>query len=198
MVDQGMNGSASERASVDRGGRTTSVRGKIVAVFTLMVAVISVFIYVFFPWIYERQAHAALVRSTASVGAMAAFSVRAAVIFDDVDAMAEGLEGVLEAEDVIFVRVLSLRSESLAVLQRDGAVLPPVAPGLLEAGFTEDGLGYRALIPVVYRDERMATIDLGVSLEALRAQLRSMRTVVGVVAASVFLLGLRQRSGSVP
>ena len=167
-----------------------SVRGKIVAVFTLMVAVISVFIYAFFPRIYERQAQAALVRSTASVGAMAAVSVRSAVIFEDVSAMTEGIRGAMEAEDVRFVRVLSLRSESLAVLQRDGAALPAVAPGLLEAGFTQDGLAYRALIPVVFRDERVATIDLGVSLVALRAQVRSMRVVAGIVAASVFLLGL--------
>ena len=169
--------------------RVSSVRGKIGAVFTVMIAVISVFIYVFFPRVYEREAREALARSAESVGAMAAFSVRAAVVFEDSESMISGLQGALESDNVLFVRVLAPSGETLAVLRRDEAV-PTLDPDPPVAGFAEDGMSYRVLVPVRSAGGVVATLDLGVSLEALREQVRSMRTLVGFAAASVFILGL--------
>ena len=85
--------------------RPRTIPAKLAAWFALVIAVISVFLFVFFPAQLGSQAREALFGRAASISEMAAFSVRSALVFDDREAMKEALAGAAHNEEVLYVGV---------------------------------------------------------------------------------------------
>lgn len=170
-----------------RQARPATLRFKLAALFALVIGAISAFIFLFFPARLAEQAMSALIGKAHSIGQMAAFSVRSAVLFDDREAMKESVRGALENEDLLYISVTGA----------DGKVLAYHASALAQNGDAHAMAGtplskgvYRISLPVEFDGEQIGKVHVGLSLQNLRSDVRNARQVAAMVSVVILLVGM--------
>jgi signal transduction histidine kinase/CheY-like chemotaxis protein len=165
-----------------------SLRTKLVVVFTVLVGVIAAFVGVFFPERLERQSVLALSQRARSIGVMAAYNVQSALVFDDRDAIADGLSGALQNTDLLYIAVYDAYGRLVA------GVGPANAAAYLSAdagdGVDERGSAYLVSVPIVFDNVDLGRVRLALSLQQLRSETRRARTVVAIVSGTILFLGV--------
>jgi len=165
-----------------------SIWMRLVGLFTLVIGAIAIFIFLYFPAKLEQQAFDALQAKVTSIGAMAAFSVRSAVVFEDHAAIIEGLGGVLENQDVLYVEVVDPAGGVIASLSAPGS--DPGAAAHRVGGVSADGLSYHTATPILLSGQEIGQVHLGVSLEGLRSEIATTKSAIQIMSLVIFLIGL--------
>ncbi|MDQ7051346.1 MAG: CHASE sensor domain-containing protein, partial [candidate division KSB1 bacterium] len=165
-----------------------SYRSKLIAVFTLLIAAISFFIYLFFPNRFEDGAYSQFIANTKSITRMTAFSIGTAVFFEDIEGIEDALAGVRQNKDIIYIRVTNREGRVLwHYSQNSGIVIPT---HLVKSQISEDRLTYHVIEPLYQTNRRVGTLQMGFSLASLRAEVTKMRRTIALVSLVVSLIGL--------
>ena len=161
-----------------------SVRDKLAIPFALVVGAMSLFVYLYFPSTMERRELAALEARGRSLGAVAAFGVQAAVVFEDERNMEAALEGIVGSGEVVYAQIR----------RPDGEVLSQVFDeGLGGEHDAEVGPGQpltSVTVPVTMNTDTIAEVMIMLSRADLRENLADMRRTVQIVALTMFFVGV--------
>lgn len=183
----GLDATMQSIVSMRRMVHGATIRTKLAVLFALVIGAISAFIFLFFPARLAEQATTALVGKAQSIGEMAAFAVRSAVVFDDREAMREALRGALENEDLLYISVTGETRNVLAYQAspdaRDGDAHP-----VLDKDASERV--YRIVVPIEFNEEEIGKVHVGISMVQLRAEVRQAREVAAIVSAAILLVGI--------
>ncbi len=166
-----------------------TLRAKLAALFALVIGAISLFVFLFFPAALKRQAESALAGKAQSIGALTAFSVAPALVFDDDETIREVLRGALQSGDVLYVEVTDPSGRVLAA-----------APAARQPAFNrqevegpqarDDQAVHRLSTPIEFQNRKIGHVRLGLSLEGLHADVQRLRELGGLVSAAIFLVGM--------
>jgi PAS domain S-box-containing protein len=164
------------------------IRDKLIVAFSALVAAIALFVFAFFPARLERQAMSATLAKSAAIREMAAYSLRAGLLFEDTVAVHEVLAGAARARDVSFLAVWNTAGRLVA---SQGTGIPrelPVATtdGLISA----DGRTLIATIDIASASTKVGTLALGISLVPLRAEIAQARQVGALVGVLILVVGI--------
>ena len=164
-----------------------SIPAKLAILFTIIIGAIATFFFWLVPTQLGIQARDALVGKAQSIGEMAAFSVRAGVVFEDHEAMKDALAGAAKNPDVLYVAVATPDRQVLAFHRAEDA-----RPGDAHATDAADVASsiYRVRIPVEWEGDTIAFVSLGMRTSRLEAQVRRARQIAALVSALVFLVGM--------
>lgn len=162
-------------------GFRLTVRTKLVTLITALIAVISVFIYVFFPNRLEQRAMAGLVARAESIAEMTAASVSPGLFFEDMGAVAEALKAAQQNGDLVYVAVYDNAGQIFASYNRDGT--SPV-------GADQEDMLYETNVPVVHDNDQIGQLHMGLSLEELKTEVASSRYTVALVSCVIFVVGM--------
>jgi len=167
-----------------------SLRFKLSASFAVLLGVISTFVFLFFPATAERRAMESLEERTSSIGAMAAHSVRSALVFDDRTGMEDALRGTFGDSDVLSAELIDPGGRVLLALRPEGLVDETGRP----IGPVGDVRGtqtvHRSITPVLLQDRELGSVRLEFSLRSVEAEVSSARRSIALVSLSMFLAGL--------
>jgi signal transduction histidine kinase/CheY-like chemotaxis protein len=158
------------------------IRAKLILVTILLIGLISLFIYLFFPARGEHQAQAALFAKGRSIAAMTAYNVAPALYFDDPETLEEALASARQNPDVVSVAV----RDTAGVLVLGQGLASPTDP--LEG--TVDPESIRIDEPVAFRGVRLGSLAVILSLVEVRAETSRNRRAVAVVSLLIFTLGM--------
>lgn len=169
-----------------------SVRFKLMAYFAGLMAVFSVFIFLFFPSAIERQALRGIRLQAASIGAMAANSVASAILFEDSEAMQDAMAGPFATEEVKFVRIVSPEDKPLAYIGSPSGDLDFGRAVALDSQIKRlgDQKTLHFSFPVEFAGESIGTVQLVLSLAYVKADVAQARHLVLLVSLLVFAMGL--------
>jgi two-component system cell cycle sensor histidine kinase/response regulator CckA len=170
--------------------RLLSVRSKIFSLVTLLIAVISVFIYLYFPATLERQAITAISHKAEVICQITAFNLGPALLFHDTTTVNEILMAAREDDDVVYVVVRDTMGRVLAAIDEPAAVAARYTDAARGQPLTEDRRFYRAYTPIADRNATFGELYLGISLVHVADDVRSTRNTVAVVSVLIFLLGV--------
>lgn len=163
-----------------------SIPAKLVLLVAVIIGAIATFFFYFVPAQLEQQAVTALTGKARSIGIMAAYSVRSAVVFEDDEGMRDALAGAMGNEAVLYAAVTTPDGVVITFLETEGT-------NTYDAdGETEDGDAsavHRVSTPVEWEGETIAFVALGMRTTGLRQQVLHARQVAAVVSFLVFLLG---------
>ena len=163
---------------------------KFFLVSTLLVGLVCLFIFLYFPPQQERTLMRALNARARSIAGMMAYNLSAAVTFDDTAAIDTIVHGARRNPDLVYAVVLDRSGREL---HADGGPLAEHAgfrDAPLDDPVSADGLVFRVSEPVVFRGPEIGRVYLGFSLEGPRLEARRLRVLVGLVSLVVFLLGM--------
>jgi signal transduction histidine kinase/ActR/RegA family two-component response regulator len=165
------------------------IREKLLVGCSLLIAVIAVFVYVFLPARLERQAMSAVIGRAEAIRDMTAYSLSAALFFDDTVAVAEVLSGAARERDVALLRVVGARGNFVAarsLSHTDG--LPQ--NGTDRDYVTADGQLYVTTAPIRHGSERVGSLMVALSLSQLRRDVAQARRLGLVIGLAIFLIGV--------
>lgn len=162
--------------------RHASVRGKLIVVMTVVVAVLSIIVYVYFPSKLRREALRAVGAKAESIAAMTAYSVTPALVFDDHRSALEAFEGARRNADLDYVAVYDEAGGLFAAYPANaGSWLPPSRTGNRER--------YETSTIIRHDGRSIGRLYLGLSLKTVNEQIAQTRRTVGTVALSLFAFG---------
>ena len=155
---------------------------KLFTVVGFLIAVISSFIFVYVPSQLEEQATRNLRGKAISIAEMTAYSVGAAVHFEDREAAQDALQGAR----------LNPELRSIVVYDRQGLVFVSYDPALGQHGALpadDDQDLFTLDTPIRMYGESVGTLKASFSLAGLRQEVRRARAAVAAISALVFLFG---------
>jgi diguanylate cyclase (GGDEF)-like protein/PAS domain S-box-containing protein len=194
-----------------------SIRTKLTLVMTLLLAITSVAVYVYFPSRLKAQALDSVAQKAAALTEMTAYSIARGVSARDPVAVAEVLTAMRRTPDLVYIVVLDGRDVPYAVFNdleanemhfRDIPMhriaelrfLRGVAPpGLGErgatarevtGGFSADSTVYQASSPVRYEGRLVGRVYIGMSLRAIKDEIARSKATIALVTAIAFLIGV--------
>ena len=171
-----------------KGGFT--IRKKFILIFTILVALICVFIYTYFPLKLEKQAIRSIADKARGINDMTAFNVSSTLLFEDKNDMQEILDGVKQDRDLAYLVVLNHNGEVFSAINLETALKADYQLLASSNPITEDRLIYRTRAPVIHKNKIIGNIFLGLFLENLQAQIEKSRGTIALVSSIIFILGV--------
>ena len=185
----------------------SSIRSKVALATTLLVGVISVFIYFYFPSRLREQAARITVDEAHALSLMAALSVAPDLATGDRSSVYQALVAIRENPDLAYVVLFQTSSDTpFAVwnmqladhhkyrsVEMDVADAPRRAgtvPQRVMGGFTDGGRVYQTKVPVLDQGRQVGEMYLGLSTDRLTREVENNRQIVTTVALAIFVVGI--------
>lgn len=195
-----------------------SIRTKLTLVMTLLLAIISVAVYVYFPARLEQQALNSVVQKAAALTEMTSYSIARGLTSRDPSQVAEVLAAMRRNPDLVYIVVLDTAGVPYAsfnelaatdvhfrsipmrridpALRIPGRAVPPHfgvrSPIAREVsgGISADGSVYQTSAPVRHEGLFVGTVYLGISLEPIESDIKRSRATIALVTAIAFMVGV--------
>lgn len=155
----------------------------------LLVAVISVFIFLYFPARLRSQALEAIKNRSQTTSEFLAFSLSPALVFNDSKTASETADAVKQNQDIAWIIVHDARgtvfvSAGLDLARKLSYELPENKNAVLG-----DGEVFMTYTPIMQNGETFGGLYVGYSLASLNQSIRVSRTTVSIISAVVLILG---------
>lgn len=184
----------------------SSIRTKLALVMTLLIGVISVVIYSYFPERLREQAIGAMVDEAYNVTDMAAFAVSPALLAGSRHSVDEALWTLGENNDLTYIVVLDRDSQLFASYNPELARryryenLPDSTPVDLPRpkghrsrtalAFSNDGAVLQTRTPILEEGRPIGHLYIGFSLDQVKSEIARSRTTIAFVSLVIFLIGV--------
>lgn len=155
-----------------------------------IVALISGFIYLYFPVRIERNAQQDLERRAQTIAKMLAYTASPALVFEDTTSAQEALGAVIQAPDVEFLLLLDGKRQLFAGYQAERGKELLNIYGQEANGFTGDQSFYLHSEPILHQEKEIGKLTVGFTLAEMKEAVSKMRTWITIVALSVLILGM--------
>ena len=184
---------------------------KLALVMTLILAIVSFWIYIYFPEKMQRQAVAALAQRATAIADLTAFSVAPALQRHDRVGAAAALMELRRNHDLIFFIVRDADGASFASFNemvvasagpflepsRERTVRRPVVGGMTggegsetAGSFSEDGRAYQTVTPIRFHGKMIGSLIVGFSLDRVLAETGRNKAIVALATLLAFALGV--------
>jgi diguanylate cyclase (GGDEF)-like protein/PAS domain S-box-containing protein len=189
--------------------RGRSIRTKLALLMSLLIGVISLVIYVYFPARLRDQAITSITDQSYNVTEMAAYSVAPGVIAGDREAVAEALRSLRANHQLAYVMVfdssgtlLGTFNERLAEINKFRTF--PMEPRevsyyvrrgndkdlLARGGFDPKGQIYQTTAPIRHRGKQVGQLYVGFGISDLNAAIRQSKRTIALVSLIIFIMGV--------
>lgn len=166
-----------------------SIRTKIILSQVMLIALVSVFIYNYYPAQQHRAALEAISSKVESIGNMFAIGVGIGLGDTDIVAVSEAMNWADSDSSVVYVSVVDLNGIEIATLNRDSIVVPSELQDKETASLERDNtIFYKSNI--VYQGSSFGTLVIGYSLKKLDADIARLKATTLYFAVSLFGVGL--------
>jgi signal transduction histidine kinase len=163
------------------------IRGKLTLMTSVLLASVSLFIYIYFPAEFEQRAMVATTEKATTVAELTAFASIPSLRFGDRTEARAVFAAAVANDDVAYIVLVDPRQEVFEAYQIDAA---RDADFLAADQITDDGLVYRVNVPIEHAGDLLGRLYLGLSLRAQRESTVAGRRAVAGVSFVVFALGI--------
>jgi diguanylate cyclase (GGDEF)-like protein/PAS domain S-box-containing protein len=186
----------------------SSIQTKAAFATTLLVGLISVFIYIYFPERLREQAARIATDDAWAVSQVAALNIAPTLATGDVSSVYRALAALRENADIAYIVVfdragnqpfavynlqladsVGYQEITMESRQRMRGSYPTKGPRP-RAGSTRDGRIYQMHIPLRVEGATIGAMYLGLSTDRLRQEVANNRRIVATVAIGVFAIGM--------
>lgn len=167
-----------------------SIRNKLISIITLLIGLISLFIFIYFPSRFEKQAFKAITDNAESISEMTALSISSAVVFGDNDAAQETLKGTKQNKDLLYIIVVNDSGHVFAAVNEDSARKVHYIQNSSQQTLSPNGIMYKTKTPIYNEKNQIGMLYMGFSLEKLRIETNHSRITIALVSFMIFVIGM--------
>lgn len=166
-----------------------SIRAKLTTAFTLLVGVIALFMFLYFPEQFEQRAKRSLMNQGSSITQIQARSVAMGLLFRDAGSVQQQFESVSHDSSVVYMVLLDDSSNVFASRNLAHALDLEYASTRLSISFSANNEVCRVIAPVVIKGQQIGLLYMGFSLAELNAGMRHIQKTIAALSLIVFLVG---------
>lgn len=167
-----------------------TIRSRLALIITLIITVIAVFIFVYFPANLKNHAIDALSNKANSIASIMAYSIAPGLVFGDDEAIKEVINSAVTNKDLLFIVI---RDDS-------GRIVDSYARGInaprdyeqshIDPTFAESHEIYHVTSPVYFNNTQVGEICLGFSVADVHQEISNSRTTVAFVSLLILVVGM--------
>lgn len=167
-----------------------SIQGKLVVTYSMIIAVISAFIFVYFPYRLEEASIQSLQEKALSISHMAAFSIAAALYFEDANAMQETMESAKQTRELAYF-IITNRVDSTVLSYNEGLARQMEFNNQDQEVFVAREMGViKIKSPIVLNGEVIGTLYLALSTREVFDRISQSRRTILLVSLFIFVAGI--------
>jgi len=167
-----------------------SIRGKLFIELTLLILVVSLFIYFYLPINLKARALEASLEKTASISELVAYSISPALNFNDLPSIEEVFLGARQNKDLIYIQASDQSGKMVRAFNADPRIDPNAMNGKTNPFLSPDGQTLHIRQSVVHNNQLIGKVQLGFSLHGLQMKVRQARSTAALVSLGVLIAGL--------
>ncbi len=167
-----------------------SLGTKLATLVAVLLAVISVFIYLYFPSRQEMQALEDRQETVALLTDNVAHSVESEIVFNDLKTIERDIQSMRRIPDLSYACVRGDSGRVLSVFRRDSTLVTTELAGSFANHISADGRLFVCKSPVTNSGVKIGEVELGFSLDEVRAELALSRAGIALVSFAVFAYGM--------
>ncbi|MBT4141212.1 MAG: response regulator [Candidatus Latescibacteria bacterium] len=168
-----------------------AIRTRLTLGASLLIAAISIFVFIYFPsYLADKQLHA-LGEKAQSIANTTAFSIGPALVFEDPISAKQVINGTRQNQDLAYIIVLNAQDERFVSYNPELAELADYQN--IQNAISTDGRFYNTQTPIQLieeQSEQIGQLFLGLSLDAVNIQVRQSREVIAIVSLIIFIFGI--------
>lgn len=169
---------------------THTIRGKLAILVACLIAAISLFISIYFPYRLEQQAVGAVAAKAQSMADVAAFSISSALFFEDLSNMEHVLGGARQDPELLYAVVIDQSGHVVAAFNQDQADRVDFGETKSGSGLSPGGQAYNVQAPILKGSSQIGRLCLGMSLRNVNARVADTRRTVALISTVIFVLGM--------
>ncbi len=166
-----------------------SIRTKLTVAFTLLVGVIALFMFLYFPAQFKERAKRSLMSQGNNITQIQARSVAMGLLFRDLKSVQQQFEAVKHDSSVVYMVLLDDSARVFASWNVVQAEAVGYASTKLSISFSPNNEICRVIAPVVIKNQQIGLLYMGFSLDELNAGMRHIQKTIAALSLIVFLLG---------
>jgi signal transduction histidine kinase len=164
-----------------------TIKGNLIFFITILLAIISLFIFFYFPSQFEKLEINSLYDKASVLNKMSAYSVSPALNFNDMDNIKEVASGIIRNKDIIYLIIedetgVILFSYNKSAANGDNY---KIVNGIAEPDKFQI---YKTSQKVVYRDNTVGNIYAGYSLLPIREAMFKNRVTIAITSVILFII----------
>ena len=170
--------------------RPFQIRTKLVLPVTVLLAAISLFIYVYFPSKLREEITFGLIDKTNVIVDMTAMSIGPALDRRDKIHVEDALQIIKANKDLVYIVLIDRGGDVFSAFNFE---LAKEVEELFAAGenrISEDGSLYLIQAPIISEDRKIGILYMGVSLEGINKEIERIQLKFALVSIVIFLEGL--------
>lgn len=163
---------------------------KTATIFAVLIALIALFIFLYFPPRQKAQAIKTVAAEANAIAEMTAYSIGPALFFEDMESVKEVLESVIQSQDIVYAVVLDDSGRMVAAFNIEKADQKKFAN--LEKGdyISPDGTIYEVIRSIQLNDREVGKFYFGISLEELNTQVIGSQAAIALVSLIILIIGI--------
>ncbi|MGE5313981.1 MAG: ATP-binding protein [Acidobacteriota bacterium] len=170
--------------------RRLTLANKLAIPFSISIAAISVFIYLYLPSAYEKQMLRALSEKCTSIVSITSFGIAPAFTFDDTTNFNETIESLRQDPAIAFVVFITADGRIAASEGLDEAERAQFRQPSTRNGISSDGRYYIGYSDVRVQKQRVGELFIGMSLKQMHADSDAARLTVALASLAFFIIGV--------
>jgi PAS domain S-box-containing protein len=173
--------------------RRNSIRIKLAIITTLLIGIISVFIFLYFPKQIEQRELETIEIKAKSISEMTAFNIGSALALQDTKSVKKAFNATKLNKSLIYMAVTDDSNKVIEAF-RDAKAIRGNLPGTENRWLTQVGsqVGdiYRITTKIRSNNQEIGKLFLGFSLKELKSKVKESQTTIALVSLAVFLIGM--------
>jgi len=167
-----------------------NIRTKLFVVISILIAVISLFVYLYFPRQYKIQATEAIAAKANSIIQMTAFSLSAALFFNDIEAIEEVFESTKQNKDIVYIILLDTPGKEIVSFNNKQAHQANYLETKTKNDISPDGMIFRTVFPIFNNNQEIGQLYLGFSLMDIHKEIEKVRKSISIISLLILVGGM--------
>lgn len=167
-----------------------NIRTKLFIVISILIAVISLFVYLYFPRKYEIQATEAIAAKANSITQMTAFGLSAALFFTDITIIEEVFETTKQNKDLVYIILLDTSGKEIASFNNKRADQANYLEAKSKNYISPDGMTFGTVSPILNNNQEIGQLYLGFSLTDIHKEIENVRKSIAIISIIILAGGM--------
>lgn len=164
-----------------------SLKAKLTIVTTLLIALISLFVYYYFPMKFEEERLVSLQEKANAVAKIAAYGISSGLYIEDYEASQDEIELLIKNEEIRYVVIF--KDDSLYYEYNTFTAVLSDYKNVEKQPISEKWSIMKSYAPILMGDDKIGEIYVGYSLKPVFVKMDELRKNIGIVSLIQFLIG---------
>jgi len=174
---------------------SSSVRFKLIVLFSAFIGVVSALIYIIIPMYIESAGHQLVAVKARSISEMTSFTVSPALFFEDYRSIEKAFDAAKQNDDIVYLMVLNAAGQLVASYNKREARAVDYDHVEPQGTISVDRTVFKIVYSIQYNAKEIGKLYLGLSLKDVQAKTSESRALIAILSALLFIIGIAAAYG---